>query len=555
MRLRLGALAVLPTVFLGVFFIWPIVALINRARHDAAGGSLSDTLERTHAWHLLGFTLGQAAASTLLTIVVAAPISWLVARVDFAGSRVVLVAVTVPFVLPTVVVGIAFRTVFDGPLLFLHATSGLSPILAAHVFLNVAVVVRVVAAAWQGIDERASEAARTLGATPFRAFITVTLPRLLPALAGAAALVFLFCSTSFGVIIILGNGDLQTLETEIYTRAIGYFQISDAVVLSILQIVVVLAALGLVRLCGASGSGAADGPMAPQRRGRRRRVTGAARGVVVAICAWVGLWLVAPLLVLAIWSVRPQSGGPWTLAGYRSLGRTVNGVTPLETLGYSAFSAVVAAVVAVVIGTLGAYVIARGGRVLGGIGNVVSTLPLGISAVTLGFGYLILLAAMPREVRMSPLIIPAVQSLIAIPVVVRIVVPALDAVGLRVRQAAATLGAPPWRVWWTVELPAVARSLGAAAGFAFVMALGEFGATGFLALPDTTTLPVLIGSALNKPGADQLATAMSCSMLLVFATTAAVLLIEVVGAREMVERDSTNAPPSPLVKPSPLVEP
>ncbi|GAB18948.1 putative ABC transporter permease protein [Gordonia effusa NBRC 100432] len=529
MRLRFGALALVPTLFLGVFFLWPLAALINRALHDTAGAPLGETLTRTHAWSLLGFTLGQAAASTLLTVIVAAPIIWLVARIDFAGSRLLMVIVTVPFVLPTVVVGVAFRTVFDGPLKFLGVTSGLYPILAAHIFLNVAVVVRVVAAAWQGIDGRAAEAARTLGAAPWRAFHTVTLPRLLPALAGSAALVFLFCSTSFGVIIILGNGELQTLETEIYTRAIGYFQISDAVVLSMLQIVVVLAALGLVRLCGAGGSGAADGAMAAQRAGRRRRAVGLVRVAVGAVCAWTVLWLVAPLVVLALWSVRPQAGGPWTLAGYRSLVTPINGVTPLETLGYSTFSAAVAATVALLIGMLGALVISRGGRIAGGVGNFVSTLPLGISAVTLGFGYLIVLAALPRDVRTSPLIIPAVQSLIAIPVVIRILVPALDAIPLRARQAAATLGASPVRVWTTIEMPMVGRSLGAAAGFAFVMALGEFGATGFLALPDTTTLPVLIGSALNKPGSDQVATAMACSMLLVVATTVAVLVIELVG--------------------------
>lgn len=532
MRLRLGALAIVPTVFLAVFFCWPIVALINRARAEAAGGSVAASLDRTHAWSLLGFTLGQAAASTLLTIVVAAPICWLVARVDFPGSRLLMVVVTVPFVLPTVVVGVAFRTVFDGPLKFLGLSGSVWPILAAHVFLNVAVVVRVVAAAWQGIDARAAQAARTLGATPFRAFATVTLPRLLPALAASAALVFLFCSTSFGVIIILGNGELQTLETEIYTRAVSYFQISDAVVLSMLQILVVLAALALVRLCGASGSGTADGGFGTTRAGRRDRPAGWVWAVVAAVTTWTVLWLVAPLAVLAVWSVRPTSGGPWTLAGYRALATAVNGVTPLETLGYSAFSAVVAALAALAIGTAGAVVIARSGPIVSGVGNVVATLPLGVSAVTLGFGFLIVLASLPREVGMSPLIIPAVQSLIAIPVVIRIVVPALQSVPVRARQAAAVLGASPARVWLTVDLPIVARSLGAAAGFAFVMALGEFGATGFLARPDTTTLPVLIGSALNKPGPEQLATAMACSMLLVVATTAAVLIIEFLAPRQ-----------------------
>ena len=89
----------------------------------------------------------------------------------------------------------------------------------------------------------------------------------------------------------------------------------------------------------------------------------------------------------------------------------------------------------------------------------------------------------------------------------------------------------PLRVLRTIDLPAIGRSLAAAAGFAFVMALGEFGATSLLARADTTTLPVLIGSALNRPGATQLATAMAASMLLVVATAVAMLAVEVLRPR------------------------
>ncbi|NED68537.1 iron ABC transporter permease, partial [Streptomyces sp. SID10244] len=85
--------------------------------------------------------------STVLALVVAAPMVWLVARVRIPGSAVLMVIVTVPFVLPTVVVGVAFRALLDGPLEFAHVGSGLWPILLAHAFLNVAVVARVVGAA------------------------------------------------------------------------------------------------------------------------------------------------------------------------------------------------------------------------------------------------------------------------------------------------------------------------------------------------------------------------------------------------------------------------
>ncbi|MDS1114408.1 iron ABC transporter permease [Gordonia westfalica] len=523
------ALRLIPALFIAVLFAWPVLALIRRAVNLAAasGERLGDLLSRTDAPALLGVTLGQAAASTVLALVAAAPIAWLYAHVGGRASVLLAVAVTVPFVLPTVVVGVAFRSLLTGPLSFLHIESGLGAVLAAHVFINVAVVVRVVGAAWRNLDPRLLEAARTLGAGRLRATLTVVIPRLLPAIAGAAALIFLFCSTSFGVVIILGAGELRTLETEIYTQAIGYFRIPEAVVLSMVQIVVVLAALALTRVfADPAGTGSARGGVE-----RRRRDAAFANGRFVRPAMWlVGAWtvvlLVGPVVLLMARSVRPSVGGDWTLAGYRALAEPVNGVTPLESLEYSLVSAALATVVALVVGMLAAVALHRSRGVVGAIASAVSLVPLGISAVTLGFGYLIVLASMPYAVAASPAVIPCVQALIAIPMVIRIMLPALESVPVRLRQAAATLGARPARVFATVDLPIIGRSMGAAAGFAFVMALGEFGATSFLARADTTTLPVLIGSALNRPGATNLATAMAASVLLVVATTLAVLVVE-----------------------------
>lgn len=531
---RIGwyALCLVPAVFLAAVFVWPVLTLVRRAlapSPDPATGAaapVGELLSRTHAWQLLGTTLGQAAASTLLALVVAAPLVWLYARAGRRGATVLTVAVTVPFVLPTVVVGIAFRALLTGPLAPAGIGEGWWAVLAAHAFLNVAVVVRVVGAAWRALDPRVQEAARTLGAGPWRAWLTVVAPRLMPAIGGAATLIFLFCSTSFGVIIILGGGSLRTLETEIYTQAIGYFRIPDAVALSVLQIVVVIAALGLARLfADPAATDAAAGGAAP------RPPRGWSWLPVIAAAAWGLVILGGPLAVLALRSVRPTAGGGWTLDGYRALSEPVNGVTPLETLRYSLTSAVAATVIALVVGGLAAIALHRAHGIVALAGNAIALIPLGISAVTLGFGYLLVLASLPPRVAASPVVIPCVQALIAIPVVVRIIVPALAAVPDRQRQAAATLGAPPSRVFATVDLPVIGRSLTAAAGFAFMMALGEFGATSFLARADTTTLPVLIGSALNRPGAANLATAMAASMLLVAATTAAVVLVEVIRPR------------------------
>ena len=538
---------IVPAAFILVFFLWPLAALVRRAIQPAttdpattdpatnsggAANGIGDLLARTHAGHLLAFTLGQAAASVLLSMAVAVPIVWLFARVDLPGpgsiaSTTLTVVVTVPFVLPTVVVGVAFRAVFDGPLAFLGVGSGIWAILLAHAFLNVAVIVRVVGASWRSMDTRVVDAARSLGAGRARAFVTIVLPRLAPSIGAAAALVFLFCSTSFGVIIVLGNGEIQTLETEIYTQAIGYFRIPEAVALSMVQIVVVVAALLITRLFddpSASGGHTGRGP----RRIRPYRWQWVPVAVVIG---WTLLIMVGPLLVLAVRSVRPTVGGGWTWSGYRSLTASVDGVTPIETLRYSLSTALLAMVIALVIGVLAAVALRNSRGLASSAGQMIVTVPLGISAVTLGFGYLIVLSSLPVEVARSPLVIPCVQALIAIPVVIRIALPALVGVPAGLRQAAQTLGAGAFRVFLSVDLPIIGRSIGAAAGFAFIMALGEFGATGFLARADTTTLPVLIGSSLNRPGAENLATAMAASMLLVAVTTVAVIAMEAVAPR------------------------
>ncbi|WP_035739849.1 ABC transporter permease [Gordonia hirsuta] len=520
-----GLAALIPLLFVGALFLAPLGALLKRAFDDADAISPIEAWRRTEALTLLGVTVGQAAASAVLAVLVAAPIVWLVATVDFPGALMLRVVVTLPFVLPTVVVGVAFRALGTGLLDGWGVESGLGAILLAHVFLNVAVVVRVVSAVWQQIDPQAIEAARSLGASPLRAFADVVLVRLAPAVAAAAALVFLFCSTSFGVIVILGDGRLRTLETEIYQQGVGYFRIPEAVALSFLQILLVVGALVLARFLGRRGA-----PSTSDRGVRLRRPRGLGWLPVIAVLIWTTAVLVVPIASLVVRSLRP--GGRWSAAGYRLLLENDSGTSVAGSLWYSVTSALVAMVIGVVVGLLAALAVTRfGGTVLARSGAALAILPLGVSAVTLGFGFVVLTTYLPRQIGTSPLLIPAVQALIAIPVVIGLLVPALGEVPQRRREAAAVLGAGPVRVFWTVDMPVIGRSLGAAAGFAFVMAIGEFGATTFLARPNTTTLPVLIGTLMGRPGADSLAAAMAASVLLVAVSAVVVFFVELAAPR------------------------
>jgi len=120
--------------------------------------------------------------------------------------------------------------------------------------------------------------------------------------------------------------------------------------------------------------------------------------------------------------------------------------------------------------------------------------------------------------------VPIAQAVVAVPLVVRTVLPVLRAIDPRLREVAATLGAAPGRVLLRVDGPIAARALGLAVGFAFAVSLGEFGATSFLARPDAPTLPVVIFRLIGRPGADNHGMALAASVVLACLTAAVMAL-------------------------------
>jgi thiamine transport system permease protein len=506
--------AVLPVVFLAVFFAWPLLTIL--ARSLSPGGTAVLSSPRT--WDVVGFTVGQALLSTVLTLAVGLPAAYVLHRVAFRGRRAVLVLVTVPFVLPAVVVGSAFRSLlpqsWDGTL---------AAILLAHVLVNLAVVVRVVGGLWIHLDDRYEQAARSLGAGPVHVLRTVTWPLLRPAVLAAAALVFLFTFTSYGVIVVLGGPTTTTIEVEIYRRAVTLFDLSGAAMLCLIQVVAVVAVLAV--------SNRLQRRLAVRQRLARGEValhaprTALDRALVGAVLV-LGAAVVLPMLALVRDSLRV--GERWGLDWWTALGRdgtTTRDVVAWDSVRVSLAYAAVAVVLAVLVGGAAACAVAytrRGHDAL----DAGLMLPLGTSAVTLGFGLLVTFSVAPVDLRGSWIIVPIGQALVALPLVVRTVLPVLRALDPRQRDAAATLGASPWRSWRSVDLPVLARALAVGGAFAAAVSLGEFGATSFLARTDAPTVPVLIGRLLSRPGDANVGQAAALSVLLVVVTGAAMALTE-----------------------------
>ncbi|MFD9909924.1 ABC transporter permease [Streptomyces sp. NPDC059063] len=529
---RLGLMA-LPVAFFAAFFAYPVAAIVARGlKVDGAWqfGRIADVLGQSDVRHVLWFTTWQALASTALTLLVALPGAYVFARFEFRGKQVLRAVVTVPFVLPTVVVGTAFLAVIGRGGLFdelwgVRLDTSVWAILLAHVFFNYAVVVRTVGGLWAQLDPRQEEAARVLGASRLRAWRTVTLPALAPAVAAAALMVFLFTFTSFGVVQILGGPTYATLEVEIYRQTANLFDLSTAAVLTLVQFAAVGAVLAVhawtvrrrestLRLVDAATTA--------------RRPRGAGQwGLLGFVLLTVAALIVLPLGVL----VQRSFDGPegYGFAYYEQLTSTEGGaflVPPVEAIGNSLQYAAVATVIAVVVGGLAAAALTRrAGRLVRGF-DALLMLPLGVSAVTVGFGFLITLDKPPLDLRASWFLVPLAQALVGVPFVVRTMLPVLRAVDGRLREAAAVLGASPLRAWREVDLPMVRRALLIAAGFAFAVSLGEFGATVFIARPDNPTLPVAVATLFGRPGDLNYGQAMALSTILMVVCAVALLLLE-----------------------------
>lgn len=538
-----GLWALPPLAFLAAFFFYPLARIVGASLDLQAlwSGEAFATPDFPYWGRVLGFTLRQATVSTAVTLGVGLPIAWWMQQAPPALQRLVRNLLTIPFVMPTIVVAAAFTALVgprgwinewlmdawalsQPPVRLLHT---FALIVMAHVFYNVSVVVRIVSGFWSQLDWKLVAAASTLGATAWQRLRTVELPLILPSLLSAALLVFLFCFSSFGVVLILGGLRFATLEVEIYRQAVSFFDLRTATLLSLAQMGVTFAVMYVHTYLQRRSSrslalGAPDA--APLRAGPSRTRP----GLTLLVLVWALLFLL-PLAALAARSVSSGSGS-WTFQHYQALFRGETGnaflATPLEAIGNSVRYGAGTMLLSVSLGLCMAYTLVTAPRAVSRWLDPAFLLPLGTSAVTLGLGFILSMGAL----RTSPWLVPVAHALMAAPFVLRVLLPALRRLPPSLREASAVLGASPRRTWRHVDLPLLLPAVVVAGLFAFLTSLGEFGATLLIARPQHPTIPLVIHRALGQPGLANLGQAMAMSAILMCVSASAMLVLDRVPA-------------------------
>jgi len=538
---------ILPLVFLGIFFFFPLAKITQLSFARAEGGfwaGLWNALNTPTVRKVVGFTFKQAFLSTILTLAVGLPGAYLFGKFQFRGKKILRALTGVPFVMPTLVVAAGFYALLGPngwvneilmrifqletpPIQFVNSFAA---ILTAHVFYNTTIILRIVGDYWSRLDPRMEQAARVLGANRWKTLREITLPLLLPAIAASSLLVFIFDFTSFGVVLVLGGPLFSTLEVEIYYQTISLFNLPLAATLSLLQIGFTL----ILTIAYTSLIGRINQPVELSSREKSQQPLISTRSKILAglMIVFLLVFLISPLASLGLKSFSgSRPGSPPTLSFYRALGENPREslfyVPPTTALGVSLGYGLITVVLALALGLPAAWALAKKNLTLmDRILDPVLMLPLGTSAVTLGLGFLVALDTPPLDLRTSPLLVPIAHTLVAFPFVVRSLTPALASIQPKLRQAAAVLGASPRRITREIDLPLIGRAMLVAATFAFTISIGEFGASSLITRPEYPTVPIVIYRLLSRPGALNYGQAMALSTILMITTLVGMLIME-----------------------------
>jgi len=503
LRARL-ALAAFPLGFLLFFLVAPALRLLLEGGHVSLWAPLQDAYLRWRlAWSFL-----QAAVTCVAALALGLPVAWALARFEFSGRTLVLRALMLPFVVPTLVAAMGVLALL-GPQGVLHAWGGPDLqggpwlLIYGNLFFNLCLVVRAATEALGQVSASRVAAARTLGATPWRVFVRIEWPAITPWLASALCLVFVYCASGFGLALVLGGQEYATVEVEIYTLVAHELQLAQAASLALWM----LSLTGLVALAYAFIERRLATPVRADTIARRRP-----QGVL----QWGGLW--TAMAVLALFCAAPLLAIVWraVAAGASAWGVLWEDAT-LAALWNSLRFTVLAVALATALGLAHALA-ARKSLLL----RTLVFLPFVVSPVMVAFGLLLLYPAWTASFGL----LVCAYALLAYPFVAKSLAAGLDSMPPHLAQAARTLGATPWQVFWRVTLPLLRPALRRGMAFAAATAVGEFAVTLFLSRPEWATLTTLVYEHLGRPGAANRDTALVLSCLLMGLALLAFVLIE-----------------------------
>ncbi|MCB1453882.1 MAG: thiamine/thiamine pyrophosphate ABC transporter permease, partial [Rhizobiaceae bacterium] len=446
------------------------------------------------------FTLWQALLSTVLSILPGIIVARALARLPaFPGRGVIIWLFGVPLALPALVAALGVLALLGRAGIFADVLSaltgddwpgiyGLSGILVAHVFFNMPLAARMFLEAFNAIpaDHRRLEA--QLGMNSWSAWRLIEWPAVRAALPGVAMLVFMLCVTSFTIVLMLGGGPrATTLEVAIYQALRFDFDPARAVTLTFVQLALTVAILAVATRFGTHLTG--EGFLSVS--GRTGMFTSGPEKLLNSVIIVAGFLFVAgPMAAIVIAGLKADLV---RLAGEESV---------RNAAATSLVLAVIAASLSVVLSL--SLVASRRALELGrsGIGQAGffermtdqgAALVLVIPPIVIGAGWFVLLRQSGAGVfAAAPVMVVAVNAIMAMPFAMRAIRPAYDSASARHERLCAQLGISGLARLRLIDWPPLRRPLATAFAFAMALSLGDLGVIALFGSEYVKTLPYLL---------------------------------------------------------------
>jgi len=517
-------------VLLFVLFLIPVCMTLSQAFIEDGSLSFSliaSTFTDPYYIRIMGFTLFQALCSTALALLLGLPGAYFMTTYKFPGKKLLNTLYTVPFVLPSILVVLGF-VIFYGNSGFLNKALmslfklknpplrilySFNAVLLAHAFYNFPVIVSIVSDYWQRLDGTCEQAAMTLGSKKFKTFVTVTLPRLLPSILSASSLVFLFCFTSFAIILVLGGGpSLTTTEVEIYRLARISMDTRKACALSLFSMVVAI--LVLIIYAKAQKKQNHGESLANSVARFQRKPSGFLQNFAIILYLILSLlFILCPILSIIARSFLGSS----TRSG--ELAFSLASYEKLFSAGSSSLNAVLTSLVVAIASAF--FATASAVRICtrivksnhtGIISDIVVMLPMVASSVIIGLSYFVIskyLKFLPSRV-----LVVLSHCVITMPFVVRTILPVYRRIPNSLVNASMTMGYGARATFRNIIKPILRPAMLTGMVFSFAMSMGELNATLLLGNTNMQTIPIQIYrliSSYNYQGA----CALGCILILV----------------------------------------
>ncbi|MHC1547609.1 thiamine/thiamine pyrophosphate ABC transporter permease [Phyllobacterium sp. K27] len=526
----------LALAFLGVLAGGSLLSLaIEAFRGSTEGFAAFDS----YLWRITRFTILQALLSMVLSVGFAIPLARaLHAQQSFPGRAMLLRLFALPLALPALVAVLGITSIYgrNGLLAaffewfrldMIPDIYGLTGILLAHVFFNLPLATRLILSSLDSIPEDYWKLSSQLGMSNWTQFKLIEWPVILRNISGVAGLIFMLCITSFTVVLTLGGGPrATTLEVAIYQSLHFDFDIARAVSLTLLQLCLTVAVLGLLSLAGR-----------PTEEGFSLRTTTRRFDTP----SWPHSMLNMTLIIIGFLFVTLPMGGTVVSGLSADLGRLLSETTVWRAIVTSLVLGATAAALSLIISL--SLVIARESlaaqRRYAKAGMFERSLDLGASLIMvvppiiIGAGWFILSRHFVDPFSLAPFMVVCVNAAMAIPFAFRILRPSWDTAASRHNRLCEQLGIVGWNRLKIIDWPILKRPLGIAFAFAMALSLGDLGTIALFGNNTVLTLPYLL---LQRMGSYRTADAAGLALILA-ALCLILMIIADRGATRLARRD------------------